>query len=577
MTLTVSHLAWRPKALAALMAAMVAFAAAVLLDASPQTLPSLSSSSTPSVTTLADVVREDPTRQVEVVVQFRDAAAFAAGRNLLSDRGAQVTRDLHVINGFGATMSAATAERLLDDSRVLNVTLNRAVETSSAATNDIETSYLESAGVDKLWGGNGNAATGKGVTVAVIDTGIAGDHPDFRTSETDATSRVIYTAVTNPAAANDGDSLGHGTHVAGLIAGDGNDRPAGDPLKGQYVGAAPDANLVSVKIADEEGNASLIDVIYGLQFVVDNKDELGIRIVNLSLTSATAESYRTDPLDAAAESAWLHGIVVVAAAGNNGVATDAVNYAPGNDPYVISVGSSDTQGTKRSGDDVLATWSSRGTTQDGFAKPEVIAPGARIVAPLAAGSDFAELCPTCVVDGEYFRIGGTSMSAAIVSGIAAGLLQKHPEWTPDQVKGALVNNLRKIHGGGVAAVDAHEADKANWKELRSNAGLTPNELIDPATGDIDYTRASWSRASWSKVEGDRASWSRASWSRASWSRASWSCDCEVAVTGDEPESVEADPTRASWSRASWSRASWSRASWSRASWSRASWSASFTK
>ena len=565
MMLTVSHLAWRPKVLAALMAAMVAVSAAVLLNASPQALPSLSSTSAPTVTTLADVVREDPTRQVEVVVQFRDAAAWAAGRNLLSDRGATVTRDLHVVNGYGATMSAATAERLLDDPRIHNVTLNRAVETSSA-TSGTNTSFLESAGLDRLWRGRG-IGTGKGVTVAVVDTGIAGDHPDFRTSSTDGTSRVIATTVTNPDASNDGDSFGHGTHVAGLIAGDGNDRPAGDPLRGKYVGSAPDANLVSVKIADDEGGATLIDVIYGLQFVVDHKDVLGIRVVNLSLTSATAESYKTDPLDAAVESVWMHGIVVVAAAGNNGAASDAVSYAPGNDPYVITVGGVDTMGTKRTNDDTLASWSSRGTTQDSFAKPEVVAPGAHIVGPYAPGSEFGTLCPTCVKDGEYFQIGGTSMSAAIVSGIVAGLLEEHPQWTPDQVKGALVNNLRRISGGTRGEVDAEKANRANRRDLVSNVGLEPNELIDPATGDIDYTRASWSRASWS---------------RASWSRASWSCDCEVAVTGDEPESVEVDPdraswSRASWSRASWSRASWSRASWSRASWSRASWSASFTK
>jgi serine protease AprX len=548
----------------------------VLVGASGQTLPSLSSSSAPAAPpTLADVVRDDPTRQVEVVVQFRDQSTFAAGRNLLSDRGATVTRDLHVINGYGATMSAASAERLLDLPSVANVVLNRAVQTSGMV-DGTKTSFLESAGLDRLWKGRG-IGTGKGVTVAVVDTGIAGDHPDFRTSSTDGTSRVIATTVTNPDAETDVDTFGHGTHVAGLIAGDGNDRPAGDPLRGKYVGSAPDANLVSVKVADEEGNSSLIDVIYGLQFVVDHKDELGIRVVNLSLTSATTESYKTDPLDAAVESAWLHGIVVVAAAGNKGEASDAVQYAPGNDPYAITVGGVDTMGTKRTGDDTLASWSSRGTTQDGFAKPEVVAPGAHIVGPFAAGSLFGELCPTCVTDGQYFKIGGTSMAAAIVSGVVAGLLEEHPEWTPDQVKGALVNNLRRISGGTRGEVDAEKANRANRRDLVSNVGLTPNELIDSATGDIDYTRASWSRASWSQVEGDRASWSRASWSRASWSRASWSCGCEVAVTGDDPEDVETDPTRASWSRASWSRASWSRASWSRASWSRASWSASFTK
>ncbi|MCW2991592.1 MAG: hypothetical protein JWM73_2186 [Solirubrobacterales bacterium] len=564
MMLTVSHLAWRSRAIAALLAMAVAVAAAVLLQAAPQSISGASSSApAPSVTTLSGVAASDPTRQVEVIVQFAGARAFAGGAEIVRNSGGTITRDLHVIDGYAARMSAGAAARLLGNPSVVNVSLNAAVKTSSV--DDTRTSFLESVGLDKRWKGRNSGATGRGVTVAVVDTGIAGSHPDFRTSSTDATSRVLASVVTNPDATTEDDTYGHGTHVAGLIAGNGDDRPAGDPLRGKYVGTAPDANLVSVKVSDDDGGTSLIDVIYGLQFVVDHKADYNIRVVNLSLSAATAESYKTDPLDAAVESAWMHGIVVVTAAGNRGTASDAVNYAPGNDPYVISVGGVDTMGTKRTSDDTLASWSSRGVTQDGFAKPEVLAPGAHIVGPYAPNSAFGQLCPSCIVDGQYFKVGGTSMAAAIVSGVVAGLLEQHPDWTPDQVKGAMVNNLRRMVDGK-NEVDADKASGAKRKELVSNTGLTPNELVDASTGDINYDRASWSRASWSQVEGDRASWSRASWSRASWSRASWSCDCVVAVTG------EADPQRASWSRASWSRASWSRASWSRASWS-----ASFSK
>jgi hypothetical protein len=134
-----------------------------------------------------------------------------------------------------------------------------------------------------------------------------------------------------------------------------------------------------------------------------------IRVLNLSLESTVAESYRTDPLDAAVEAAWFKGIVVVAAAANRGTGTDAVRYAPGNDPYVITVGAVDDQGTKSVTDDRLAPRSSRGTTHDGIAKPELVAPGAKIVSTLAPASAFTALCPTCAVDGEYIRAGGTSM------------------------------------------------------------------------------------------------------------------------------------------------------------------------
>jgi serine protease AprX len=574
MTLTLSHLAARTRVFVALVAMAAALTAAVLLQGATTSAQSISSSVSAPAPTLSALAASNPTRPVEVIVQFSSKAAFERGRSLLAVNGATVTRDLHIINAYGVRMSAGAAQRLTANPAVHTVSLNSAVKTSSSGSDDVRTTFLESTGADRLWGKRWGddrwSGTGRGVTVAVIDTGIDGAHADFRTSSRDATNRILASVVTNPEATTEDDQYGHGTHVAGLIAGNGYARPKDDPLRGKYVGAAPNANLVSVKVSNDQGDTSLIDVIYGLQFVVDNKDAYGIRVANLSLSAGETSSYKTDPLDAAVESAWMHGIVVVTAAGNRGTDADAVSYAPGNDPYAISVGAVDTMGTKRTADDALASWSSRGTTEDGFAKPEVLAPGAHMVGPYAPNSTFGTLCPSCVTDGEYFKVGGTSMSAAVVSGLVADLLELHPDWTPDMVKGALVNNLRRMVDGR-NEVDLDKASNANRRELVSNQGLTPNELIDPSTGDIDYTRASWSRASWSQVEGDRASWSRASWSRASWSRASWSCDCEVAVTGD------ADPDRASWSRASWSRASWSRASWSRASWSRASWSASFSK
>jgi serine protease AprX len=406
--------------------------------------------------------------------------------------------------------------------------------TTLVDTKQLSTSYADSVFASGLW--NGSALTGKGIGVAVIDTGIAGDLPDFRVSAADATSRVVATVVTNPNATTPNDTYGHGTHVAGILAGNGNDRPSGDALRGKYVGVAPDANLVSIKAADDDGNTSVIDVIDGIQFAVDHAADYNIRVINLSLESATAESYKTDPLDAAVESAWFHGIVVVAAAGNRGTADDAVDYAPGNDPYAITVGGADDRGTKGTADDNSTTWGSIGTTQDGYAKPEVIAPGAHIVSTLAPGSAFASLCPACVRDGSYFQAGGTSMSTPVVSGVVALLLQKHPDWTPDQVKGALVKTSRPLTGGRTNLREI-VANKALTASGTANAGLVPSTYIDAATGDIDYTKASWSKASWSGA-GDLL--------KASWSKASWSCTCGATGYGG------VDPTKASWSKASWS-------------------------
>jgi serine protease AprX len=462
-----------------------------------------------------------------------------AGPHAISAAGGEVTRELHLIHAYGARLSPPAARRLRARPDVTAVVRNGRMGTSAVTPQTLggsalATAFNQSVGTDRLW----PTVTGRNVAVAVIDTGIAGTLPDFRVSRTDRHSRVIASVVTDPEAPDAGDGYGHGTHVAGLIAGNGFNRERTDPMFARYAGTAPEANLVSIKASDNDGNATVLDVIYGLQFAVDHRLDYGIRVVNLSLESSSPQSARTDPLDAAVEQAWLHGLVVVSAAGNRGAAADAVSYAPGNDPYGISVGAVDDAGTKALGDDVLATWSSRGTSQDGLRKPDVLAPGAHLVSTLAPGSDFATLCPACVVGRQYIRLGGTSMAAAVVSGIAADLLQAHPAWTPDQVKAVLMGSGRAIPSGREVAADAAvRARPASYPN--PNRGLLPSTLLNPATGDVDPARASWSRASWSTAAAPL---------RASWARASWSCACSTTASG------EIDPARAAWSRASWSSA-----------------------
>ncbi len=559
---------------------------------------------------LQRLAADHPAKRVEVILQLRSGTGPAAGRSLVRSAGGTVIRSLPIIDGMGARLAAAKAQHLASSPGVRAISLNakvhsegfrfgRRIDGDGVDDSRLASSYDRSVHADTAWR---MGATGDGVGVAVVDTGIQGNLPDFSVSRRDSTSRVIASAVANPGASTAADTLGHGTHVAGLIAGDGTNRQVRDPLYGRYIGVAPDANLISVKVADDQGGATVLDVIDGLQFVVDHESDYGIRVVNLSLKSSSSESYRTDPLDAAVEAAWNSGIVVVTAAGNLGEAPDAVSYAPGNDPYVITVGAVDDRGTRGIGDDLLTSWSSRGTTQDGFAKPDLVAPGAHLVSTIPPGSDYTQLCPSCITDRAYFKVGGTSMAAAVVSGGVADMLEAHPSWSPNQVKAQLVKRTRSVedyhgysvNGWGHRVNRNHDSvpnselalDRALFLPSAgaANSGLTPNDLIDPATGQIDYSRASWSRASWSDAADPlRASWSRASWSRASWSRASWSAT---------PESCT-DFERASWSRASWSSddITWakdqcasllskidpSRASWSRASWSRASWSTSFDK
>ncbi len=502
--------------------------------------------------------------RAEYIVQMKKGTSPAAGKRLVRRLHGRVTsKTLRVINGFGAKLTRKAARRLRHHRGVKAVSLNRGMTFSAADASggsvcpttdattvpakpapgpgkDMDPTVLASNGSSKLaqpmirsiradraW----YRATGRGVGVAVIDTGIAGDIPDFQTPNWQG-SRVIASAVTNPCATDATDEYGHGTHVAGLIAGNSLLYPTDNKYFGRYMGVAPRANLVSVKVSDDDGNTTVLDVIYGIQFAVDNKSAYGIRVINLSLSSAAAESYRTDPLDAAVEQAWNSGLVVVTAAGNEALTNDGVTFSPANDPWVITVGALDDRNTFTRLDDILAPWSSHGLTQDGVRKPEVLAPGAGLVSALAPESDFAHLCPGCVVDSRYFRAGGTSMATAVASGAAALLLEAHPNWTPAQVKGALVSTLDDVPGAG-GAIDVNAALDAN---ATSTVSLPPNTLIDPTSGLIDWARASFRRASFRDASGSNLS--------ATWSRASFRCDCGFTDSG------EVDPTRVSFRRVS---------------------------
>ena len=351
---------------------------------------------------------------------------------------------------------------------------------------------------------------------------------------------MVASVVTNPDAKTARDTYGHGTHVAGIIAGDGTRRDGDDAAAGSYIGIAPHANLIAIKAADDNGQGTILDAIYGLQFVVDHRDEYNIRVVNLSLASTTAESYLNDPLDAAVESAYFSGVLVVAAAGNRGHDADATSYAPGNDPFALSVGAVDDNGTSDRSDDTIADWSSAAVTQDRVSKPEITAPGAHIVSTLAPHSAFAELCPECIVDREYIRLGGTSMAAPVVSGVAALLFEVHPDWTPEQVKSTLIATGRDVPGE-IDEVNAEAALSVQDPATGANAGYAPNTLVDPATGAIDPTRSSWGRSSWG-----RSSWGNLPENLiANWARSSWGCICSQDITGG------LETTRSSWGSATW--------------------------
>jgi serine protease AprX len=467
--------------------------------------------------------------QATHIVQLRPGVSLDQGKALVRAAGGRPTGTLPLIRSVAARLPAGARVAVAHDARVASVSANARIRSQShgSSGSELATVYPGAVSAPTAW----SVATGAGVGVAVIDTGIDGRLPDFNSA--DGSSRVVASAVTNPDATTALDTYGHGTHVAGIIAGDGRRRTSDSEDK--YVGIAPGADLIVIKASDDAGNATILDAIYGLQFAVDHKDDYNIRVVNLSLSSTEAESYRTDPLDAAVEAAHFSGIVVVAAAGNRGPGDGAAEYAPGNDPFAISVGAVDDRGTSGRLDDVPAVWSTLGTTQDGFAKPDIAAPGAHIVSTLAGGSAFADACPACVVHDDYIRLGGTSMAAGVVSGVAALMLQRHPDWTPDEVKATMQATARDIPGD-VEEVSAARAVYALTPTPGPAEQPVPNDLVDASSGAIDYTRSSWGRSSWGSAPDALV---------AGWARSSWGCACAG------PDGAGAETTRSSWGGFSW--------------------------
>ncbi len=524
--------------LAALVAGSLVAAASAPETAAPPTgsaAPASAAASRPVDSGLAALARSHPGTPVIVIAQFRAGVSPARAARDVRRAGGTVTGHLPIINGLALRSSAASALGLAGVRDVHAVTLDATVRSQSLpVASELATTFNQALGVPTLWTRLFAPATGAGVGVAVIDTGIDGTLPDFRAD--DGSSRVIATAVTNPQATTVTDTYGHGTDVAGLIAGNGANRSAGDPLRGRYAGVAPEANLIAIKAADDQGNSTVLDVLYGIQFAIDHQWQYNIRVINLSLDSTTPESYKIDPLDAAVEAAWFRGIVIVAAAGNRGGASSAVDYAPANDPFVITVGASDEHGQRNPALDTVASWSSRGLTQDGFRKPDVYAPGAHIVSVLAPHSYFAGACSSCIVSGQYIRTSGTSMAAPMISGVVADLLELYPYWTPNQVKGALtgllghtVSSLGLVTSGQLAGLPF---------QIPANVGVAPSPLLSGGTGgSVGYSRSSWSRSSWSTATGALS---------ADFARSSWSCAC----SGQDDGSM--DTSHSSWSQTSWS-------------------------
>ena len=416
-------------------------------------------------------------------------------------------------------------------------------------TGDDQTNPIELSDVvdDVLERFGDQGSDGTGIDVALIDTGVA------PVAGLDGADKVLHGPdlsfeSSSPEAAYL-DTYGHGTHMAGIIAGD----------RAGHEGIAPGARIVSVKVAGHDGVTTVPQVVAAIDWVVEhrNTDGLNIRVLNLSLGQAGVTDHVGDQLSAAVERAWDAGIFVVVAAGNRGT-TEGHLDSPAIDPYVLAVGGADDTTGLNEEYQPVTPWSSRG---DGMRNPDLVAPGRSIASYRVPGSTADLANPSARYGNDLFLGSGTSQAAAVTSGVAARMLHHFPNMDLNELKETLLQEAETSLNYGQSAIGNGVIDAEDAWELAVFGAVTPSHprAAGRRTGLMAPTGATWSGGTWSGSTWSGSTWSGATWSGGTWSGSTWSGTTWSGAT---------------WSGATWSGSTWSGATWSGATWSGATWSGS---
>jgi serine protease AprX len=417
-----------------------------------------------------DVFSPNSHSTVDVIVQFTSTPT-ERHHNKIRSKGGELKHDLSgALNGAHYSVPADRLAELAKDPEVAYISPDRPVHAMLDYANP-----TVNANIARQYGWDGT-----GVGIALIDSGLEG-RPDLNYLATPSNptpgSRLVYSASFLPSTLSyhtqTNDTYGHGTHVAGILAGNGAMSTCSRCTR-SFVGIAPNANIINLRVLDTNGNGTDSSVIGAINTAVALAKTYNIKVINLSLGRPVYESYTQDPLCQAVESAWKSGIVVVVAAGNSGrdnsEGTDGYGtiMAPANDPYVITVGAMKDMRTITRGDDLVASYSSKGPTlADHIVKPDIVAPGNRVISLIRAGSTIYTNSSAAINEipnnyyikgapGEstmYYQLSGTSMAAPMVSGAAALLLQQNSALTPDQVKARLMKTSTKTFPSFSTATD----------------------------------------------------------------------------------------------------------------------------
>jgi serine protease AprX len=500
-------------------------AASAMGTSSPHASPSRSLSTATRAhvpSQLLSAAQAKPSQSFRVILQ--GAQVVAAARH----SGAKVDRKLSIISGAAATVTGRQLQQLAAAKGVAAISLDRPVQLTGSVLYSNTQQWPVAADAQKQWA----SPPANTPAIAVVDSGIQ-SRADFGSRL--LTQVSIQNGVTT---SSQGDAYGHGTFVAGIAA---------DSATG-YAGVAPTAPLVSIDVMDSQGMALTSDVIAACDWIVQHKDTYNIRVANFSLHSTAPASVFWDPLDQAVEKVWFDGVTVVTATGNYGTGStpSGVLYAPGNDPFVITVGADDIGGTVSINNDSAPSWSAWGYTYDGFAKPDVAAPGRFLVGPTPALSTLATTRPTDVTAPGYIQLSGTSFAAPVVSGEVAYILALHPSWTPDQVKGAIMYSARPEPGATNGSQGVGLVDSATAVSVTSppNPNLAIDQFVgpDPNGGSIPvFNTSAWQTTALANPNWDAQTWNAAAWGSAAWGSAAWGS--------------------AAWGSAAWGSAAWGSAAW----------------
>ncbi|HEX9495207.1 MAG TPA: S8 family peptidase [Candidatus Limnocylindria bacterium] len=483
----------------------------------------------------------------------------SAGRS--DDLGARVAHAEGVFKGLGASVGRSlgivgSVAGPLRGKQILELSRSGLVErivwderfaitwTASDAATAAASAGIQAVNAPQTWTQTG--ASGRGIGVAVIDSGVA-DHPDL--------AGRIVARVDLTGEGSTGDPGGHGTHVAGLIAGDGT------ASNGAFTGVAPQANIVSVRVIDSNGYAKLSTIFAGMQWILGHQSTYNIRVVNISFGGTVRSSYADDLLASAAELLNFAGMVTVVSAGNAGPGASTIT-SPANDPFVITVGADDDAGTAALADDSIPVWSSRGPTAfDAIAKPDLIAPGRHMVSLRVPGSTLDVLMPERQVTApgatvpSYFMMSGTSMSAPIVAGIAALYIERNPNARPRAVKQQLTATAHALPGvpatdQGSGVVDALAALTANPVPMDYTRYPASHAFADQMfaklkgqpivwrdltfNGGVDSHGITWEAITWESITWDAITWENITWEGFTWDAISFA---DITLTGLTWESV----------------------------------------